>query len=377
MLEVRAPPVPAAGAGASQPPGPPCACVSQWKGVSESRHRLAFNSGPEHGTRAMAGNQRDRLKPTEHRLPSPEAGSNYKPGRSGKPFRTHTTPSFTSHQFVSSHRHTLMSTVRCLEVKTFGKNRDAAGSAAGGRGAAERRAFLRAERRHRGTPTAPRPAPGSPPSRHDGALRFALQPRGDFCEQSGTAGGAGTAQRSAAGLGTGRGGAAPLGAGRASGALRIGRSRLPGQRELPRPATSRSRRPCPCPGPRRQRADAASPRRAPGPPLLRPGPTHPRTPRRAAPGCRPAARAGPASPRARGPPASRLARRPPHRYRHRRPRAPPVPPRRCPHWPAPRPAPTPPPPIGQPAASTGELAAADWRRRRAAGFPASLGRHFC
>lgn len=40
----------------------------------------------------------------------------------------HTPPSFTSHQFVPSHRHTLMSTVRCLEVKTFGKNKDAAGS---------------------------------------------------------------------------------------------------------------------------------------------------------------------------------------------------------------------------------------------------------
>lgn len=40
----------------------------------------------------------------------------------------HTTRSFTSHHFVSSHRHTMMSTVRCLEVKTLGKNKDTAGS---------------------------------------------------------------------------------------------------------------------------------------------------------------------------------------------------------------------------------------------------------
>lgn len=57
------------------------------------------------------------------------ARSNYKLGQLGKLFFcTHTTPSFTSHQFVPSHRHTLMSIVRCLEVKTFGKNQDAAGS---------------------------------------------------------------------------------------------------------------------------------------------------------------------------------------------------------------------------------------------------------
>lgn len=69
------------------------------------------------------------VKTSRNLLSYIRARSNYKLGHLGKRFFCmHTTPSFTSHQFVPSHRHTLMSIVRCLEVKTFGKNQDAAGS---------------------------------------------------------------------------------------------------------------------------------------------------------------------------------------------------------------------------------------------------------
>lgn len=86
-----------------------------------------------------------------------------------------------------------------------------------------------------------------------------------------------------------------------------------GARPEPSPEARRGAAPRPSPSHQRKAAVRSGLVSFAGPgarPPLRPGPTHPRTLRRAVPGCRPAAGAGPAPPRARGPPASRLARQP-------------------------------------------------------------------